>query len=84
MEENVSSLQEGDFERENSERGFLFELLLELFSPKAYRAYVQTKLILEAEQAAALAKASLASRIFLKTIEEVNHQITKGENQNED
>ena len=84
MEEIISNLQEDDVEHENSERGFLYELFLEIFSPKAYRTYVQTKLMLEAEQAAALAKASLASRIFLRTIEEANHLITKGENQNED
>jgi len=73
-----------DDEMEISERGFLFELLLEISNPKAYRSYVQTKLMLEAEQAAAIAKASLASKLFLKKIEDVIHQMTKGENQNED
>ena len=64
-------------------RGFIYELLLEILDPKAYRAFVQSKLILEAEQAAAIAKAELASTIFLKNVDQINNKITKGEYEDE-
>lgn len=65
-------------------RGFLYELILEIMDPKAYLAYVRTILHLEAEQVATKAKADLASRRFLRTVDQVTTQIEKGEFSDED
>ena len=65
-------------------RGFLYEILLEVVNPPAYRAYVRSKLLFEADNLAAKAKAILVSKSFLRTIDQVSNQFMKGDVNDED
>ena len=84
MKEKEKKLCKDKGSNEISRRGFLYELLMEIENPRAYRAYVRSLLHMEAEQVTAKAKAALASKSFMRKIDRVSNQLMKGALDDED